>query len=138
MSYEVANVPGTISWQDVSLTFARNPLTSDIMSKTGMEAIKQSLQNLFLTRKGERAFHPEIGSDMGAILFEPLDIFTKTAIIDDIKTVIENWEPRVGIVSVNVYETVDANEILIELAFRIIRPYMEQVFKTSIPLKRVR
>ena len=47
---------------DLDLNFKRNPITNDVVSKKGQNAIKQSIKNLVLTRIGEKLFNPIVGS----------------------------------------------------------------------------
>ena len=60
------------TYKDINLSFARHPVTGDIAFLTNVEAVKRSVRNLINTNFYERPFHPEIGSDVRSILFEPV------------------------------------------------------------------
>tara|TARA_R110002153_G_scaffold29711_3_gene91095 strand:+ start:12913 stop:13332 length:420 start_codon:yes stop_codon:yes gene_type:complete len=107
-------------YKDLDFNFSRLALTNDVGSKTDTNAIKQSVVNLVMTNFGERPFHPEIGSEVNALLFEPSGPITNSIIKDTIKNVIENFEPRIQITSIRVDDTpnnLDKNQIFIRITF---------------------
>ena len=60
----------TRQFTDFNLLFTSHPVTADVTLKNDEEAVKQSLRNLISTRNYERPFHPEIGCQIHALLFE--------------------------------------------------------------------
>ena len=68
----VAISRSTNIFKDISLSFARHPITGDIAKLSDVDAVKRSVRNLINTNFYERPFHPEIGSDIRATLFEPV------------------------------------------------------------------
>ena len=58
-------------YKDVSLTFAKNPVTGDVNAVVDEVAIKRSLRFLLLSREGETPFYPNFGSQLHRLLFEP-------------------------------------------------------------------
>lgn len=106
-------------FQDLDLNFTPHPVTKDIVRKYDENAIKQSLKNLILTRNFERPFHSEIGSPIRALMFElvtPLTALTiKRAIID----VVNNFEPRVELLSVDPVVSPDNNSLYVSITFKI-------------------
>ena len=94
-------------YSDLNLFFQRNP--NDISPLRDIDAVRQSVKNLVLTNFFERPFHPELGSNVTALLFEPADQFTGIAIRDEIQKVVEEFEPRVNNVVVQVFADIDAN-----------------------------
>lgn len=63
-----------------------------------MEAIKQSLLNLFSTSKGERLNLPEYGLDLPDYIFDNITETTMWLIMVKISEAITYWEPRVRLV----------------------------------------
>ena len=57
-------------FKDISLSFARNPVTNDIIAITDADAIKRSVINLVRTRVGERFYNNLLGTKTSATLFE--------------------------------------------------------------------
>ena len=68
------NTPSQL-YKDLDLTFAKTT-SHDVARRIDVNAVKQSLKSLLLTKPGERLFHPEIGAGLYAILFEPMDYVT--------------------------------------------------------------
>ena len=59
-------------FSDLNLDFQNNSATKDITKITDVEAVKRSVRNLINTNHYEKPFHPEIGSNLRAMLFEPI------------------------------------------------------------------
>lgn len=87
---------------DLDLKFTKNPNTGDISARRGSSSVKQSIKNLVLTENYEIPFKPEVGCSVKTLLFEPMDFVTEQRITDSIRTVIQNYEPRVEFLSVTV------------------------------------
>lgn len=106
-------------YTDIDLNFTANPSTGDVAVKYDDQAIKQSIKNLVMTQFYERPFHPEIGSQVYGLLFEPMSPILKSMIETAITNTISNHEPRVTLLSVNVALNPDNNSIFISIIFRI-------------------
>lgn len=91
---------------DLDLLFTINSFNFDLAVKKGSNSIKQAVKNLLLTDYYEKLFRPNIGSNIKQILFEPVDFISERLLEDSIRSVIENYEPRVNLISV----TVSANQ----------------------------
>ena len=70
-----------------------NPTDQPLL--TEVEAIYQSLNNIFSTKLGERLFKPEFGSELENHLFDFVDDTTQLSIFSTLVGAIERWEPRV-------------------------------------------
>ena len=69
----------------------------------------------------ERFFNSILGSDVRDLLFDNfIDFGTASAIEDQIKISIENFEPRVDNLEVNVEPRPDNNEFVVNVLFDII------------------
>lgn len=114
---------------DIDLTFAKNPLTNDILKKVDNNAIKQSIKNLCETKKFDFPFHPEIYSQLRSLLFENFSPITKISIERTLRSLIENYEPRISIIDINVSDDIDKNAIQINMRYRIINATTEETAK---------
>ena len=65
-------------------------------SLTDFVLAKQDLINYFQIRKGEKLMHPEFGTIIWDMLFEPLNDETQQIITDDI-TRIAGYDPRLAV-----------------------------------------
>ena len=93
-------------FKDLSASFQSSPLSSDLIALKNESAIARSVRNLVLTIQGERPFQPVLGTGVSRLLFENMDKLTASAIRSELRTTIENYEPRVEI-----------NEIIVEADF---------------------
>jgi phage baseplate assembly protein W len=104
---------------DLNLMFAPHPYSKDILTRKNVDAVKASIQNLILTKNYERPFHPEIGSQVSALMFENFIPSTIVAIERSIRNTIEKFEPRANILNVQIVDNSDLNAIDIEVTFRL-------------------
>ena len=100
---------------DLDLNFKKNPITRDVLSKKGENAIKQSIKNLVMTRIGEKLFSPMIGSYVYNLLFDNIVPETTIALQTSIEDVINTYEPRANVNNVIVDADPDNNRYLITL-----------------------
>jgi phage baseplate assembly protein W len=86
-----------------SVGIGLNPVESrDIASDSDIQAIKNSLRNLFTTIPGQKVLNPTFGCSLLKYLFEPVSVLGANAIGNDINNAITQFEPRVSVVSVYV------------------------------------
>lgn len=107
-------------FKDISLSFSVNPLNYDLIVIKNETAISRSIRNLVYTIIGERFLNPNLGSNVTKVLFESLDSITASVIETEIKTTIDNNEPRVNLVSVNVTPDYDTLEFNVTIIYDII------------------
>lgn len=126
----------TRNFSDLDLNFTAHPVTKDIVLRYDENAIKTSLKNLIMTSNFERPFHSEIGSPIKRLLFEPatpmLAVVMKRAIVDTVN----NFEPRVELLDVDVYVGEDSNAIRVTIEFKIRNT--ERPLSLDIVLERTR
>jgi phage baseplate assembly protein W len=121
---------------DLDINFDRNPLSGDVALRRDEEAIKRSLRNLILYRRGEKPFHPEISSGVQDMLFELIEPIMVIELKKRISEVIRNYEKRVSNAIVDIVDVLDRNEIRITIHFTIRN--VQRVFSTTIALQRLR
>ena len=108
------------AFKDVSMSFKVNPLTRDVIALKNETAIARSIRNLVLTNRGERFFNPDLGSRVGSILFDVVDDISAATAKEEIESVIESFEPRVELISVNVKPDFDSNELNVAIRYTIV------------------
>jgi len=108
------------SFKDVSMSFRVNPLNNDLVALKNANAIARSVRNIILTSPGEKFFNPDFGSNVSKLLFENLDEVTALAIRDEIETAINNYEPRVSLIDVEVTPDFDGNSLDAKIKYRIV------------------
>lgn len=105
------------TYKDIDLDFGLHPVKKDINKKIGPNAVVQSLKNLILLNHYEKPFKPEIGSNVRKLLFEPLDSMTANLLAREISDVINNFEPRVKLENVYVFENFEGNGFDVTIEF---------------------
>ena len=81
-----------------------HPISGKAILATDIDAIKNSIRNIILTPIGSRAFNPSFGTKIQTLLFEHPTPVTSIAIRSEIKIALERLEPRVKVVSIDVFQ----------------------------------
>ena len=107
-------------FKDLNLNFIAHPLTGDIQKISNIEAVKRSVRNLINTNFHERPFHPEIGSNIRSILFEPVSPVIEDLLSRYVQDVIDNFEPRVELISIKSNANIDQNAYNVTIEFFVV------------------
>ena len=107
-------------YKDLDLDFGRNPVTNDVNKLTDVEAVKRSVRNLINTNHYERPFHPEIGSDVRAMLFEPMTPLNALNLQRKVAEVLNNFEPRIDLQQVLANPNIDRNSYELKIMFYVV------------------
>ena len=124
-------------YTDLDLFFGKKSTSKDISKVTDVLAVKRSVRNLVLTNHYEKPFHPEIGSGVRDMLFEPMTPITAHILTKKIEDVIENFEPRARLISVRAIPNLDRNEYECTIEFYVVNTPTELVDLTVF-LERLR
>jgi len=123
-------------YSDLDLTFLRQPATGDVAMKYDEQAVIRSIRNLLSTNLYEKPFRPDIGSQLNSLLFENVTPITATLIENEIIRMLNNYEPRATINSLNVSAQPDSNQFNVFLSVYIGNQTTPTAF--SILLQRTR
>ena len=107
-------------YKDLDLDFGRNIVTNDVNRLTDVEAVKRSVRNLINTNHFERPFHPEIGGNVRALLFEPMTPLTALNLQRKVEEVLNNFEPRAKITQIIADPDIDRNAYRLSIKFYVI------------------
>ena len=107
-------------YKDLDLDFGRNIVTHDVNTLTDVESVKRSVRNLINTNHFERPFHPEIGGNVRALLFEPMTPLTALNLQRKVEEVLNNFEPRAKITQILADPDIDRNAYRLEIKFYVI------------------
>jgi phage baseplate assembly protein W len=127
----------TRQYRDLDLFFSRKSVSNDVNKVTDITAIKRSIRNLVLTNHYEKPFHPEIGSGVRDILFEPMTPFIAHILTMKVLDVIENFEPRAEVINISARPDIDRNEYELTIQFFVVNAPTELVDLTLM-LERLR
>ena len=101
------------------------------MNNTTIDAVKEDIKILLLTKKGERVVNPSIGTNIPILLgelFEPIEKKEMEARIGaEIRSALETWMPYVTMDGIEVFSAVDApygtnlneNDILVRMDYTL-------------------
>ena len=106
-------------YRDLNLNFSANPVTGDVTQVTDVTAVKRSVRNLLLTNHYDRPFHPEIGSNIPALLFENFGPITGNQLSRTIEEMISNFEPRARVETVECFPVPDTNTYDVRIYFYV-------------------
>lgn len=126
----------TRTFSDLDLNFIASPLNKDIAKKYDENAIKQSVKNLIMTNHYEKPFHPEIGSQVTNLLFEPFSPLLQAMLEQSITNTITNFEPRVRLMKVFVNLNPDNHTVDVTIQFTIVNT--QRPLTVDFTLKRTR
>jgi phage baseplate assembly protein W len=107
-------------YKDLNLDFQQNTATKDIQKLTDVEAVKRSVRNLINTNHYEKPFHPEVGSNLRAMLFENITPTMNHVISKNIELLITNYEPRCRLVQVNTQPMFERNGYSVQISFYVV------------------
>lgn len=111
--------PPTIIYNDIDVSLNPNPISGDVLQQTGVAAIIQSVADLVQIGHYEKPFHPEVGGNMRALLFELADPLTASQIQNELENIIGNFEPRVSLIAVIVEVVSDGHGYNVTIEFSI-------------------
>jgi len=91
----------------------------DILVDTDLDAIKNSISNLFNTIPGQKLLSPNYGLSLKQYLFEPVTTSTANMIGETILNGITRFEPRVVVDKIKVSGNSDDKQYTITLIIRV-------------------
>ena len=107
-------------FRDISMSLEVNPINNDIIGVKNDTAIARSIRNLIFTVPGERFFNPNLGSRVYESLFDNVDDISASIVEDDIRDTVDNYEPRVKLVSVKATPDYQGNAFDVVITYNII------------------
>ena len=119
---------------DIDLSFKKHPVSKDLIKKTDVDAVKQSLRNIFNFNPYEVPFNTDIGIGLRGLLFENVTPQLSDVIKRKIKEQIFQYEPRCSIEGIVVEQTDSTLDL--ELDFYVTGVAAKQTI--NIVIERVR
>jgi phage baseplate assembly protein W len=102
----------------VMLPFGKNSGLFSLSYSTEEQSVS-NLKNLLLTKKGERPFQPEFGSDVYTLMFEQMNAELSNTLTLQLSDDIAFWLPYIVIDDITVTPDYDRNTVNITLSYRI-------------------
>jgi phage baseplate assembly protein W len=130
---QVAAVPGSAPsgvsavgvadrWIGTGLRFPIRPdgVTGALPRVTGLDRIRQSIEQVLDTEPGERVMLPEFGCGLRRFLMEPNTLTTRSAIKRDIEQALARWEPRVRVTGVAVTPGEEPSLAWVQISYQLL------------------
>lgn len=124
-------------YADFLMNLDRNPISGELARVTNERAVMRALKNLILTNRGERFHNSSLGCGLKKLLFEPIDEVTTDLIRSAITTTIEQNEPRVQLILVDVQPREESDAYFVSITFALVNAPSEAL-QFSTVLKRIR
>jgi len=106
-------------WSDINNKLRRDK-SGDVRKEVNLDCIACAIENILLTRRGERVMRPEFGSLLEKYLFEPLSESTAHLIALEILDSLKKQENRIDVkkVEVAVDESIGGYRVMVEAVVR--------------------
>ena len=101
------------------------------MNQTTLDAVREDIKILLLTKKGERIVNPDIGTNIPILMGQLFEPIKKQELEDnigrEIKSALQSWMPYVTLEKIEVFSEVDppkgislnSNQVLIKMSYRL-------------------
>ena len=91
----------------------------DVQGIFDLEAIKNSIINIFLTAPGEKILSPEFGIDLKRFVFEPMTNLNNLELTNLIRYNLPEQEPRINLLDVKIIPDIDNQQYLINIIYDV-------------------
>ena len=109
-----------VEYRDLTFDLKTHPINKSPITISGNEVIKSSIKNLVMMKSFDKPFHPEINGGVFNLLFEPMTDVTTNLLMENIKSVINQNEPRVRLIDVLVEPYYDQNLYQISIVYTLL------------------
>ena len=83
-------------------------------------SVRQSIEIILSTSKGERVIRPDFGCDLNKLLFAPNNGATQALATFEVGEALRAWEPRIEVLDVTAQENgANGEELLINITYRV-------------------
>ncbi len=109
----------TRTYKDLAFSMFANPMNGDIGKSIGATAVKRAITGILKTNFNERVFQPEFGSNIRALLFEPMNPITEERMRTEVEEAVKRHEPRATVIGVTVEGQEDQNRYVVKVLFNL-------------------
>jgi phage baseplate assembly protein W len=102
---------------------------------TDAASVRQALLLLLSTRPGERVNRPAYGCHLFRLVFAPADDTTAGLAIHYVARAVEQWEPRINVLSLDAGRSPETPELLeVRLRYRVRTTQLEDEISIAVPV----
>ena len=95
-----STTPTTSTYSGIAFPPKRSAGSGFFATDTDLDLIQNSIRVILNTKKGSMPMAPNFGSSAQDLLFQPINNTTQGLVIEAITNDINQWEPRVSVISV--------------------------------------
>ena len=110
-------MPTDYKYTDFDIDFTKNSFINDVSMRHDRYAVRQSIMNIVLTRKGEKPFNRTFGVGIHDYLFESLSTTDLQKLEMDISEQVTAREPRAEVSRVEI--TDNENQLTINISYSV-------------------
>lgn len=92
--------------------------TRNELALKDFDAIRSSINNIFLVKRGSRILDPEFGSNLDIYLFEQINDSNANSLAEDVEEILTQ-EPRILVESINVTVDEVGGQYIVEIYFYV-------------------
>ena len=107
------------TYKDLAFSMFANPMSGDIVKKTGASAVKGAIVSILKTNFNERLFAPEFGTGIRALLFEQMNPITEQRMKKEVESAVARHEPRAEVLGVSVKAQEEQNRYEVSVVFNV-------------------
>lgn len=122
------------TWKDIDINLSKQN-DGDVKAMEDVNAVINSITNIFSTLQGERRMLPEFALPIFGLLFEPIDETTAMRLGEMMLQAISTWEDRITVSNIHVNADYDYNMYQVRLSFTMKNSDVPQVFQTIVKAK---
>jgi phage baseplate assembly protein W len=98
----------------------RTDVTGSVALVRGEQEIEEAIRIILSTTPGERPMRPDFGCAIHDYVFAPADAATAGQIAYEVRSALEQWEPRIDLHDVQVsFDEIDTGTLNIEIRYSI-------------------
>jgi phage baseplate assembly protein W len=110
----------SVVYSDFLTNLDVHPVKEDLVRVVNEASVKRAIRTLLMLNKTERYFRSKVGSGVKQYLFEPMTPHTAVGLQSEITQVLNNYEPRITLVNVQVTPKYDQNAYAVQLVYYVI------------------
>lgn len=119
-----------MAWKDIDISLDRQH-DGDIKSNLDIDAVINSITNIFKTMQGSRRMVPSFAMPIHNLLFNQIDTIMLSQLESLLLNAISRWEDRIYVINLTSTADTDNNRVNVHLQFRLKSDLEDRVFNIN-------
>lgn len=108
------------TYKDIDLKFGMHPVTKDVVMRSGVYAVLQSVRNIVMASVGDWPTYPGIGAGLYGLLGENTTPTIQVDVKNKVEDAIALYEPRAEVEEVSVKLSEDYHSLGVTITFYVV------------------